>query len=364
MKIIDIKFAKLKVPLITPFKTALRTVNNIEDVVVIIKTECGEIGYGAAPATPVITGDTHGSIIAAIETTIKPAIIGKDIVNLNEIIHLIQSSLMGNYSAKAAVEIAIFDLWGKLHQKPLYQLLGGGTPKLTTDITISIDNIEKMVTDSLLAIDQGFDVLKIKIGNDIDIDIERVKTIYQEIKNKAVIRLDVNQGWTAKQTVFASQRLEQAGVKLELIEQPVKADDFAGMKYVTERISTPIMADESAFGPKQVIELIKHNAADIINIKLMKTGGLSNAIKIADIAKIYNVECMIGCMLEGSISVAAASHFAVAKANVITKIDLDGPALAKYNSVVGGVSFNGANITLGEGAGLGIERIDGLIEIK
>jgi len=364
MKITDIKFAKLKVPLTTPFKTALRTVADIEDVVVIIETDSGELGYGSAPATPVITGDTHKSIVAAINSTIKPIIVGEHIENINHIIHLVQSAIINNYSAKAAVEIAIYDLWGKLHQKPLYQLLGGGKPQLTTDITISVDNIEKMVADSMLAIDHGFDVLKIKIGKNINQDIERVKTIYQEVNNRALIRLDANQGWTAKQTVYACHQLEKAGVKLELIEQPVKADDFAGMKYVTERVLTPIMADESAFSPKQVIELIQHHAADIINIKLMKTGGISNAIKIADIAKIYNVECMIGCMLEGSIGVAAASHLAVAKANVITKIDLDGPALGQYNPVIGGVCFENANITLGAGAGLGIEKIDGLVAIK
>ncbi len=324
MKITNIRFAKLKVPLVTPFKTALRTVENIEDLVIIIETDSGEIGYGAAPATPVITGDTHGSVIAAIDSVLKPTLIGRDIANISEITSVIQSALIKNYSAKAAVEIAVYDLWGKLYNTPLYKLLGGGRNKLKTDITISVDNIDKMVSDCQKALAQGFDILKIKIGKDIHQDIERVKTIYQAVKGQAQIRLDVNQGWTAKQTVFATQKLELAGVELELIEQPVKADDLAGMRFVSERVLTPIMADESAFGPKEVIELIKTGAADIINIKLMKTGGLSNAIKIADICQTYHVECMIGCMLEGSIGVAAAAHLAAAKANVITKIDLDG----------------------------------------
>ena len=116
-------------------------------------------------------------------------------------------------------------------------------------------------------------------------------------------------------------------MRLELVEQPVKAQDLEGMKYVTERVHTPIMADESVFGPTEVIELIRMRAADIINIKLMKTGGMSNAIHIADIAAMYQVECMIGCMVETSISVSAAVHLAVAKSNVITKVDLDGPSL-------------------------------------
>src|SRR3546814_747053 len=112
------------------------------------------------------------------------------------------------------------------------------------------------------------------------------------------------------------------------------------MKYVTDRVHTPVMADESVFGPLQVIDLIKARAADIINIKLMKTGGISNAIRIADIAALYGVECMIGCMLETSISVAAAVHVAVAKSGVITEVDLDGPSLCAFDPVDGGVTFN------------------------
>ena len=364
MKITNIRFAKLSIPLITPFKTALRTVNNIEDIIVIVETDVGEVGYGSAPATPVITGDTHGSIISAIDSVIKPKIIGCDVANINEITERIQSALINNYSAKAAIEIAVYDLWGKFHNAPLYKLLGGGDNKLKTDITISVDNIDKMVSDAHKAILEGFDTLKIKIGNDIHHDIERVKAIYNAVGKDAQLRLDVNQGWTKKQTVYAAKTLESAGVELELIEQPVKADDFAGMQYIAERVFTPIMADESAFGPKQVIELINSGAADIINIKLMKTGGLSNAIKIADICAMYQVDCMIGCMLEGSVGAAAAAHLAVAKANIISKIDLDGPALGQYDPVIGGVNFDKANISLSEAPGLGIESIEGMIEIN
>ncbi len=360
MKITDIKFAMLKVPLKTPFKTALRIVDDIDDVVVIVETDTGNVGYGEAPATAAITGDTHGSIIEAINVVIKPALVGKDISNLNEITHIIQSSIVKNYSAKAAIEIAIYDLFAQLYNAPLYKILGGGEPSLATDVTISIDYIDKMVEDSKKAVALGFETLKIKVGKDIGLDIERMKAIYAAVKDSALLRLDANQGWTAKEAVYAIRNLEDSGVKLELVEQPVRADDLDGMKYITERVHSPIMADESTFGPKEVIELIKMRAADIINIKLMKTGGISNAIKIADIAATYDVECMIGCMLESSISVAAAVHFAVSKSNVISKIDLDGPSLCQYDPVVSGVNFNNAEITIGDAPGLGIESIKGL----
>ena len=360
MKIRDIRFGMLRVPLKTPFKTALRTVEQVEDVVVMVHTDTGHVGYGSAPATAVITGDTHGSIMEAVRHYIAPRLVGLEIANLNRITHLIQGAMEKNTSAKAAVEIAVHDLWGQLYGAPLYKLLGGGDPVITTDITISVDDIDKMVADSLAAVDRGFESLKIKVGKDIGLDIERTKAIHAAVEGRALLRLDANQGWTAKQAVFAMQHLEDAGVVLELLEQPVKARDLDGLKYVTDRVHTPVMADESVFGPTEVIDLIKMRAADIINIKLMKTGGISNAVRIADIASLYGVQCMIGCMLESAISVAAAVHLAVAKADAITKVDLDGPSLSQFNPVHGGVVFNESEITITDAPGLGIVRIDGL----
>ena len=360
MKITEFRFGMLRVPLKTPFKTALRTIDTVEDVVITVHTDTGHVGHGEAPATAVITGDTHGSIVEAIRKYIAPRLVGEDVANLNRLTHIVQNALEKNSSAKAAVEIALYDLFGQLYGAPLYRLLGGGDPLITTDITISVDYIDKMVADSLSAVDRGFESLKIKVGKDIGVDLERIKAIHAAVDGRALLRLDANQGWTAKQAVYALQTLEDAGVRLELVEQPVKAQDLEGMKYVTERVHTPIMADESVFGPTEVIDLIRMRAADIINIKLMKTGGLSNAIRIADIAGMYHVECMIGCMLETSISVAAAVHLAVAKSDVITRVDLDGPSLCAYDPVDGGVIFNESEISVTDAPGLGIRAIRGL----
>ncbi|MEX1829329.1 dipeptide epimerase [Luteibacter sp. CQ10] len=360
MKITDIRFGMLRVPLKTAFKTALRTVDTVEDIVVMVHTDDGRIGYGEAPATAVITGDTHGSVLDAIRHYIAPRLIGQDVADLNRLTRLIQGAMERNTSAKAAVEIAVYDLWGQLYGAPLYKLLGGGDPVITTDITISVDYIDKMVADSVSAVERGFESLKIKVGKDIGVDIERVRAIHAAVENRALLRLDANQGWTAKEAVYALHALEDAGVRLELVEQPVKARDLEGMRYVTERVHTPVMADESVFGPLEVMELIRMRAADIINIKLMKTGGISNAIRIADIAGLHGIDCMIGCMLESSISVAAAVHVAVAKADVITKVDLDGPSLCAYDPVDGGVTFNESEISITDAPGLGIREIRGL----
>ena len=322
MKITAIRLGMLRVPLRTPFKTALRTVTLVEDVVVMIETDTGHVGHGAAAATAVITGDTHGSIIAAVSAGIAPRLIGGNIGDLTHLTRLVQTALEHNTSAKAAVEIALYDLFAQLHGAPLYRILGGGTPTLRTDITISVDTIDAMVAEARSAVDRGFDALKIKIGLDLDQDLARIHAIHAAVDDRARLRLDANQGWTPKQAVHAMHRLEGAGILPELLEQPVRAHDLVGLKYVTDRVVTPVMADESVFGPRALIELIHMRAADIVNIKLMKTGGLSQAILLADIAALHDMHCMVGCMIESSISVAAAAHLAAARSHVIRYVCL------------------------------------------
>ena len=363
MKITDIRLGMLRVPLKTPFRTALRTVDQVEDIVVMIHADDGRVGYGSAPATALITGDTHGSIIEAVRRFISPRVTGEDISDLNRISALIQGAMVGNTSAKAAVDIALHDLWGQLHGAPVYRMLGGGVPSLVTDLTISVDDIDTMVADSLEALARGYTSLKIKVGKDIAMDIARVHAIHAAVEGRASLRLDANQGWTPKDAVRALHAIENAGIVLDLVEQPVKANDLHGMRYVTERVGTPVMADESVFGPYEALEIIRLQAADIINIKLMKAGGITNALRIADIAGMHGMPCMMGCMLEGSIGVAAAVHVAIARADVITRIDLDGPSLCVSDPVEGGVTFDEANITVSDAPGLGIRHIPGIASI-
>ncbi len=360
MKITGIRLGRVRVPLRTPFKTALRTVEVIDDIVVMIHTDTGHIGWGEAPPTAVITGDTHESITRAITGSIAPWLAGADIADLQELTATVQRAIERNTSAKAAVEIALYDLFGQLNGAPLYRLLGGGIPRVTTDITISVDDVDKMVADALHAIARGFDALKVKVGKDIDADIERVKAIHAAVAGRALLRLDANQGWTPQQAVRALRAIEDAGIALDLVEQPVKADDLDGLEYVTARVATPVMADESAFSVEDVIEIIRRRAADIVNIKLMKTGGISNALRIADLCAGHGVQCMMGCMLETSISVAAAAHVAVARAGVITRVDLDGPQLGAFIPTEGGASFDGPRISLPDAPGLGIRTVQGL----
>ncbi|MCX7781582.1 MAG: dipeptide epimerase [Negativicutes bacterium] len=362
MKIKEIKIGKVSIPLKKPFKTALRQVNSAEDIIVKVIADNGATGFGNAPPTAVITGDSQESIAAAIRNTIGPKLIGMEVGNLEGIMTVIDSSMRHNSSAKAALDIAVYDLFGKLHELPLYKLFGGYRHSMTTDLTISVNSPEEMVRDALEAVAAGHTALKIKVGTDAALDIKRVQAVREAVGDEIDIRLDANQGWTPKEAVRTIRSLETMGLNIEFIEQPVKAHDFAGLKYVTERVETDIMADEAAFGPYEVFQLLAMNACDLINIKLMKAGGLHNALKIANFAETMGIPCMMGCMLESKVGITAAASIAAGK-KIIAKADLDAAVLLAEDPVVGGVSFAGNQIIIPDAPGLGITEVIGWQEI-
>lgn len=356
MKITGIDIGRISVPLKTPFKTALRTVNSVEDIIVKITTDTGNVGYGEAPPTGVITGDTTGAIIGAIEEHIKKNIIGMEIENFEALMIKLNNCMVKNTSAKAAVDIALYDLYGQLFGAPLYKLLGGYRKEIVTDITISVNSPEEMAKDSINAVKLGYKTLKMKVGKDAATDIKRFKAVRDAIGYDVDIRIDANQGWKPKEAVMTLRKMEDAGLNIEFVEQPVNAHDFEGLKYVTDNVQIPVMADESVFSPSDALKIMQMRAADLVNIKLMKTGGIYNALKICSMAETFGVECMIGCMLEAKVSVNAAVHLAAAK-SIITKIDLDGPVLCSEDPVIGGSIFNESIIKVSEEPGLGIKYV-------
>ncbi|MFZ5966050.1 MAG: mandelate racemase/muconate lactonizing enzyme family protein [Bacillota bacterium] len=362
MKIREIELKHVSIPLIKPFKTALRTVHYAEDIIVMIKTDDGRIGYGEAPPTLVITGDSNGSVCGAVKESIEKILVGEEIENIEKIMHKLDHSLIGNTSAKAAVDMAVYDLFGQRYQAPLYKLLGGYRDTIETDITLSINEPEEMREDALQRVKEGFTAIKMKVGGDIKKDIERVKTVRDAIGYDIKIRLDANQGWLPKDAVRGIRKLEDAGLEIELVEQPVKAWDLEGLKFVTDHVETPVMADESMFSPYDALKILSMRAADLINIKLMKCGGIYNALKIVGIAEACGVECMLGSMIESKLSVTAAAHLAGARKN-ITRIDLDTVLLLAENPIIGGVTYDGPKIILPNRPGLGIDGVEGLTDI-
>ena len=357
MKITGVRLGKISVPLRVPFKTALRSVSSVEDVIVEVYTDTGAVGYGEAPPTGAITGDTTGAILGALQDHIIKTVVGRDVDEFEDLMQALNKCIVGNTSAKAAMDMALWDLYGQLYRIPVYKLMGGSRKEIITDITISVNDPEEMARDAVDAVRRGYDTLKIKVGAHPELDVARLTAVRQAIGNDTRIRIDANQGWEPKQAVRLLNQMQEKGLDIEFVEQPVKAHDIDGLKYVTERSYVPVLADESVFSPEDAVRIMQTGAADLVNIKLMKCGGLYNALKIVSAAEVYGVECMIGCMLEAKISVTAAVHLACAK-KIITKIDLDGPVLCSEDPILGGAVFDEQRITVSDEPGLGIKGVE------
>ncbi len=361
MKIQEIAIGYIDIPLRTPFVTALRRVESVRDLLVRVTADDGTEGYGEAPPTAVITGDTKESIEAAVRGYLAPAVIGMDLFDRRSVDHVMarmEASIAKNTSAKAALDIALYDLYARGLGMPLYQVLGGpAVPAVPeTDITISVGDTEKMVEDALQAVGRGFHILKVKVGKGGSKDIERMKEIRRAVGEEITLRVDANQGWTAAEAVVTIRAFEDALLHVALVEQPVSCHDFKGLKQVTASVETPILADESVFSCEDAARLLEEHAADMINIKLMKTGGIHQALRICDLADQYETTCMVGCMLESKVSVSAGAHLAAAR-SCVTMTDLDGPSLCAEDPYEGGPVFNGPDILLTNESGIGISRV-------
>ncbi|UOR10815.1 dipeptide epimerase [Halobacillus amylolyticus] len=352
MKIIDLTCQKRPVKLKRTFKTALRHVTEIDVVDVHIKLEDGLTGIGSASSTWQITGESLEGIVAAVNGPIREVVLNKNIFHLRKISETVEKSCAANTSAKAAVDIALHDAYCKTYGIPLYGLLGGKINSLETDMTVSIDEPEIMYEAAQKRVAEGFNVLKIKVGNDQKLDLRRIEKVRSAVGNDVLLRLDANQGWNGKQAVEIIHLLEREKMGIELVEQPVPVDDLEGLNFVRERVSTPIMADESVFSPRDAFRLVKNGAVDLLNIKLMKCGGVRRAWQIADMCEAAGVQCMIGSMMESIVSVTAASHLAAAHPN-ITYYDLDAPLWMEDEKMKGGMRFEGNAVHLPDVPGIG-----------
>lgn len=323
-KIEKIECSIIKMKLTKPFITALHEVDSVQAVKVKVILDNGLSAIGSGTPNEMVTGDSLGGMLDIIRNVISPKILGRSLDNWNKLIEGLQHSVEGNYPSKAALEIALFDLRSQLFKTSLPTLLGDkDNLPVKTDYTISIGSSDEMIKSAKTKINQGFTSLKIKVGErDYYDDVRLIENLSVALSKNVIFRVDVNQGWTVKETIEAANEWKNKNIKIDFIEQPVTRDDLYGMKLVTENSPYPIMADESVFTVKDAVRVIRAHACDLINIKLMKTGGLSVAESINKIAETFGIKCMIGCMIESPISIAAAVDFASTHSNVVYA-DLD-----------------------------------------
>ncbi len=254
--------------------------------------------------------------------------------------------------------MALADWVGKRLDTPLFALLGGSPRPLITDITLGIASPEQMAGEARTWIQQGFASLKIKLGTTIAQDVARVSAIRQAIGQEVILRIDANQGWDCPTAIMALNSL--AAYNIEYCEQPVASWDLAGMKKVRSASPIPIAADESLFDHHDAYNLARQGSCDYFNIKLAKSGGLQNALKINAIAEAAGIRCMIGCMFETRLALTAAAHLAAARPN-IAFLDLDSAFYLADDPVSGGITIQGESIRLPESPGLGADINPGIL---
>jgi L-alanine-DL-glutamate epimerase-like enolase superfamily enzyme len=351
MKIASIEAKKSVLPLEKEFRISLGAVASYEAVFVKITTDEGLIGYGEASPFAYVTGETCETVLDAI-SYISKALTGFDPFSIEAIHRTMDRVTARNGSAKAALDIALYDIMSKAAGVPLYKYLGGNSANVETDMTISIDEPESMGQTAKDLNRRGFRMLKIKAGGNREADLEAIDLIRKNAPT-AHLKVDANQGWNAAVALEMARAYSSFGV--QSIEQPVPAWDLDGLAYVRRRSPIPIMADESCFTPQDAFKIAKLEAADIINIKLMKCGGLYRAHQICSIAESAGIPCMVGCMMESRIAIAAgaalvASHPNIILADLDSFAELEGKGLA-----TGGFEFETPVIKLGEASGLGVE---------
>lgn len=354
MKITKININKTRTPLKEPFRISLGLITHSVSAVVEVETDEGLTGYGEGSPGILITGETLLGTEECIQAFEKE-LIGVDPTNLEKVYWILDRAAAHAPCGKAAIDIACYDLLGKKANMPVYKLLGGHSNLMETDITLGIDTPQIMAEKAKQYVKAGFDTIKTKVGTTFDEDVARIKAIREAVGSAIAIRVDANQAWSAKEAVRIIARLNEFNI--ELVEQPVAYHDIEGLAYVTSHTTVPIMSDESCFNSKDALRLIKSRAVDYVNIKLMKCGGIREALKINSICEAAGVECMLGCMVEETnIGVTAAASLGAAVKN-ITRADLDAAFFLTGLTYKGGTgSILQKNLTLPDVPGFGIMK--------
>lgn len=352
MKITGLNLYAIRLPLHVPFVVSYHTYHDMPSIIVEMETDEGITGYGEAVADEHVTGESWESTYHVLKSTVGKAVLGQNPMNIEKLHEIMNESIYGVPSAKAAIDIACFDIIGKKLSQPVYQLIGGRYHKeFPLTHVLSIAEPEVMADEAAVMVDKGYLSFKMKVGTEIKADVERIQKVRERVGNHIAIRVDVNQGWkNSSQTLRALRSLDD--IELDWIEQPVLADDIDGMVTVKSKTSFPLMIDEALKGTREMREIIQKQAADKVNIKLMKCGGIYPAVKLAHQAEMAGIECQVGSMVESSIASAAGFHVAFSK-RIITSVELTGPL--KFSKDVGNLVYDVPFIRLSDKPGLGIE---------
>jgi len=349
----QVSFKRITIEMKKPFRIFLGSSDIYQGFIVRIDTDDGITGYGEAVPTPYITGDTLGSIEFELES-ISSMLKGENI-STEGIDERVRRRLRSSRASRAAVDMAIWDIIGKMADTPVYRLLGGYREKISTSYTVDLVEPSHAVEMARSFLEQGVKVFKIKMGSGIKEDVERVQRVREVVGDDKMIYVDFNQAYSAKNALKVIGAIERYGI--EFVEQPVPAHSLNELKMVRQNSPIPVMGDESVFSIYDAARVISMEAVDMINVKLMKSGGITEAIKIIDIAESYGIPVMVGCMVETSLALSAGLSVALGKRNV-KYADLDGNTSLKEDVSTDGFIFRDGDLSLKGYPGLGVKMKD------
>lgn len=353
MRIDRVVIHEFELPLDVPFTTSVRTIDSLPRILVELETEEGLVGFGESAPNYEVTGESGTGVAEILAEVMAPIVLGRSPMHVEQIRQAL-AVVHGTPAAHAGIDIALADLRAKRSELPLYQLLGGAEdePSVSVPKVVSMETPEEMVDRAVRGADAGHKQIKIKVGNDPQMDIRRIRSVAEAIPDDISLKADVNQGWGDAKTSL--QVLSKVSEYLDLVEQPVNEDSLDDLRMVRERTDIPVMADEPVRSSRDAMNVIKQGAADLLNIKLMKSGGIVPAVQLNAVAEADGRQTQLGSMIEGEVGTAAGVHFVAALDNVAWN-ELVGPSMTTGDFT--DLTVEGPTLeTSGPGLGIEIDR--------
>lgn len=333
----QVEIYKLRIPLIEPFITSLAYETHVENVIVVMRTENGMTGFGECSPYMPVNGESIDTCFIVGQYFAK-LFKGKNALDLEEKLSAMDRLIYGNTSIKSAYDMALHDIIGQHKNVPLYKLYGGKNDKeLVTDYTVSLDQAEKMATDALKIKNAGYPSIKVKLGEAMKKDVERIRMIREAVGYTIPVRIDANQGWSVKEAIKTLNALAEYDV--EHCEEPIAKWNFMQLRKVKKKSPIPIMADESCGDAHDAERLLKLKACDMFNIKVGKAGGVFNAYEIVKLGDKAKMHMQVGAFLESRLGMTASAHLALCSDNIV-HCDFDTPLMFSEDIVSGGLTYH------------------------
>lgn len=342
---------KSSIPLKSPFVTSLGSLASADNVFVVIKLDDGLTGFGECSPFMTINGENADTCMIVGKHLAK-ALIRRDPFNISDCSTAMDACIYGNSSIKSAFDMALYDIAAQRMNIPLYRYLNGNKNKqIITDYTVSIGDPQKMASDAIEIVDNGFQIIKVKLGGKPEDDIKRIKMIREAVGNTIPIRIDANQGWNVQSAIKVLNEL--AVYNIQHCEEPIQRWNFMQLTEVRKKSPIPVMADESCCNHHDAERLIALGACGMFNVKLGKSSGIFNALKIIEAAEASAIKMQVGGFLESRLGFTAAAHLALSS-DAIIHFDFDTPLMFKEDIITGGITYHdGGVVEITESPGLG-----------